>query len=40
LSPELVLTTTDRSPEANARRIVDFLLKRGFVKEIDASRLH
>ena len=37
LNPELVLTTTDRSPEENARRIVDYLLKRGFLKEIEAS---
>lgn len=40
LSPELVLTTTDRSPEENARRIVDYLLTRGFLKEIDASHTH
>jgi sulfate adenylyltransferase len=36
LSPELVLTTTDRSPEENARRIVDYLLKRGFLKEMES----
>ncbi len=38
MSPELVLETTDRSPEENALRIVDYLLKRGFLKEMDASR--
>jgi sulfate adenylyltransferase len=32
LNPELVLTTTDRSPEENARRIVEYLLKRGFIE--------
>lgn len=40
LSPELELTTTDRSPEENARRIVDYLLTRGFLKEIEASHAH
>jgi len=40
LSPELVLKTTDQSPEENARRIVDDLLKRGFLKEIEASHTH
>ena len=38
MSPEMILETTDRSPEENALRIVDYLLKQGFLKEIDASR--
>jgi sulfate adenylyltransferase len=40
LSPELVLETTDQSPEENAQRIVDYLLKQGFLKEIEASHTH
>ena len=38
VNAEMVLETTDRSPEENALRIVDYLLKQGFLKEIDASR--
>lgn len=31
VDPNLVLTTTDCTPEDNARRIIDHLLERGFL---------
>jgi sulfate adenylyltransferase len=33
IDPEIVLTTTDYSPEANARRLLTYLIDRGFVLE-------
>jgi sulfate adenylyltransferase len=33
VSPELRLTTTDSTPEENARRIVRYLIERGFLLE-------
>jgi len=33
VSPEIRLTTTDYAPEENARRIVDYLLARGFLRQ-------
>ncbi|MBZ0279074.1 MAG: bifunctional sulfate adenylyltransferase/adenylylsulfate kinase [Anaerolineae bacterium] len=32
LNPELVLTTTDETPERNARRILNYLAEQGFVR--------
>jgi sulfate adenylyltransferase len=33
IDPEIVLTTTDYAPEANARRLLTYLIDRGFVLE-------
>jgi sulfate adenylyltransferase len=36
-SPELRLTTTDCSPEDNARRIIAYLVERGFLLELNSG---
>jgi sulfate adenylyltransferase len=38
VNPELRLTTTDCSPEDNARRIERFLIDRGFLVETDEMK--
>jgi adenylylsulfate kinase-like enzyme len=31
--PEIMLQTTERTPQENARSIIDFLLEKGFISE-------
>jgi sulfate adenylyltransferase len=37
IDPDLVLTTTDCTPEENARKVVDFLTAGGFLREENNS---